>query len=113
MKVLAFIIATTLAQGPNIEEACTKYDGDRPTTCEVALADKLFDYHQALQGCAMEHASEQARNERLKELILEKPVPEKEKSFSLFGMPPWLTATVVGAAAATAGLLGYSLGKSL
>lgn len=75
---------------------CKKWDGAMPSPCELSLADALFEYRQALDGCAMLHEAEQKKSAQLENLLLTKPVPVEKNDFSLLGMPSWVTPVLAG-----------------
>lgn len=107
--LLAISLLLTPLQTGDIERDCTKYDGDQPTTCEVSLANKLFEYHAALEGCAAAHQATVKQNEKLRQIILTQPPPEEKSEWSLFGLPGWVTPVLAGVLVGG----GVSLGLAL
>ena len=97
----------------DIQTDCQKWDGDQPTKCELALAQGLFTYQQALEGCALVNKSLEYENEKLKDLILNQPEPEEPNNFTLFGLPKWATGLLIGTAAAGALAGGIAIGSAL
>lgn len=99
MNVAVIALISILAQDPSPEsplDVCIKTDGVQPSMCEIALAQELYKYTQAFEGCVQAHEDEKEKNSKLTEMVLTQPVPEEPASFSLFGLPDWATGILVG-----------------
>jgi len=94
---MSFLLAALLVgQGvvlpePNVEHDCKKWDGDKPTRCELALAQDFFDTQQVLVDCNAAYQEEFQKRVLLLSMLTSTPAPEPE-GFTLFNLtlPGWV-----------------------